>query len=446
MPLVDDDELLVEPVIQPPVVDAEYKGVVLDSRINPLSSLLVYIEGMSWTTEYYSQILDRDSEPTPQDLGKLPPYQQYKKISGFELKVNSPLTSSQDSESLEFTVSGGATLYPSIIPNKGDMFLADVGDGRVGVFAVTTVEKKSILKNACYTVEYILVAYDDVIRIRDLQNKTVKEVVFEKDFLAHGQNPLVIESEHALLMRLGDYNDELLAMYLPEFFSIEFQTLIVPDQTKSTYDPFLVRALLTMFNTNDHPLFREINELNVMADVAFKCKTIWDALIAGSENVLPLTVSKAGVLPMRLMDRTPRLRSAYYSGIECIVYPAGPRNMPHGSGYFGLTALPFSPLQPGLMRGANDVNPATPVADPQHVYDIHEVSLSDNYIFSNAFYQKTPGCSKLELMMQDMWENKAVNLNTLDELCERAKSWSSLQRFYYVPVLLILLRVLVRSI
>ena len=73
-------------------------------------------------------------------------------------------------------VNGTADVYPFIIPNVGDMFAADVGDGKEGVFTITSTEKKSLLKEAVYTIEYTLLYYSnsDLQRRNDLITKSIQ--------------------------------------------------------------------------------------------------------------------------------------------------------------------------------------------------------------------------------------------------------------------------------
>ena len=452
MPVVTDDEEELSPPAPPPAVDDSYKGIVVDSRDTSVSSLLVFVEGGSWIVDYYQQVLDADSEPKPQQLDSPAPYQQYRRISGLELKVTSALTTSQDPETLSMTVTGASTLYPGVIPNKGDMFLADIGDGRVGIFTITTLEKKSILKDACYTIEYVVVAYDEEERIRDLQTKVIQELFFERDFLMHGQNPIVSEKEHVQARSLAEQATRLFTMYLNEFYNHEYRTLLIPSQLRSSYDPYVVRTILQMYNSSDHPLLRHLVEYNVTGDDAFKAPTIWDALLNVDNAILPLIISKTGLIATKEIDNTPRYRGIYFSGIERCVYPKGENNLNSTRDIRNPALLAFDPLVVGKMRGGAlagnlqeqelpGLNP-----DPNYVYTIHDVSLKDEYVFSKAFYEQSVGKSKLEVMMMTYLEGKAVDLDMLDKLCEQAVYWTDLQRFYYVPVLLMILRTTVRSI
>lgn len=452
MPVVTDDEEELTPPAPPPAVDDSYKGIVVDSRETPLSSLLVYVEGGSWIVDYYQQVLDADSEPKPQQLDSPAPYQQYKRISGLELKVTSALTTSQDTETLSMTVTGASTLYPGIIPNKGDMFLADIGDGRVGIFTITNLEKKSILKDACYTIEYVVVAYDEEERIRDLQTKVIQELYFERDFLLHGQNPVVSEKEHVQVRTLAEQSSRLFSMYMNEFYNHQYRTLLIPSQAKSSYDPYVVRTILTMYNSSDHPLLRHMTEYNITGDDAFKAPTIWDALLSADATLLPLIITKTGLISTKEIDNTPRYRGIYFSGIEQCVYPKGENNLNASRDIANPSLLSFTDLTIGKIRGGALAGNVQEVElpglnpDPNYVYTIHDVSLKDEYVFSKAFYENATGKSKLEVMMGLYLQGKAVDLDMLDKLCEQAVYWTDLQRFYYVPVLLMILRTTVRSI
>ena len=205
MPIMNSKPSAPQPTKPSPneAIPAPYKGVTVDSRYTPLSSLITHVEGSSWVVKYFSQVLDIDSEVSPQQLTKEAVYQQYTAINQLEMRVNNELSYSQDDASKAATVTGSATLYPCVIPNTGDMFLADIGDGREGIFTVTRTERKSLLKETCYQIEYVLVAYStDTERMRDLEQKTIKTLQFVKEFLLFGQNPVVVDSEYATVREL----------------------------------------------------------------------------------------------------------------------------------------------------------------------------------------------------------------------------------------------------
>ena len=110
MPIVSKKPLApptIKPVI-PKVEPDKNQSVFIDTRYQPLSSLLKYTQGAVWTVNYYSQYHDRDNATYAQDPGQSPIYQQFRKIERLELRVESPLNQQQDQESKGFSVKGSA--------------------------------------------------------------------------------------------------------------------------------------------------------------------------------------------------------------------------------------------------------------------------------------------------------------------------------------------------
>lgn len=82
--------------------------------------------------------------------------------------------------------------------------------------------------------------------------------------------------------------------------------------------------------------------------------------------------------------------------------------------------------------------------EPDHrAPNIHRVVKDDYYVFTEAFYrheQMPSALSKLETLVWDTLLDRAMDLNVLNALCVDALRWDNLERFYYIPVLLYLIR------
>lgn len=75
------------------------------------------------------------------------------------------------------------------------------------------------------------------------------------------------------------------------------------------------------------------------------------------------------------------------------------------------------------------------------------VLVDDYYVFSEAFYTNdTPNQSWLEHMVTQMLNRQAVPAEVLMAVCDKAYGWGTLERFYYTPVLLILIDYTVRGL
>jgi hypothetical protein len=453
-----------------------YKGVTVDTTLTPVAQLLTHVEGSSWTVNYYSQVLDADSQVTGQALGQYAVTQQYKLIRGMELKVTTPLSAVVDNEQKTTSYTGTATVYPFVRPNQGDMFLADVGAGREGIFEITTVTPLSIYKQTCHTIDYRMIDFSDVgTRRQDLENKTVETLQYVRDFLTYGQNPLVFEEDFTQLQQLRRNFKLMVKQYFDSFFSQEYGTIILPGQTLPTYDPYLVKALLTCFTMDDNPKVMNVRCLNVEDDQAFQATTLWTALIEREKKYLLDAFTQYGLVYAYEFSGNAMHEGIRYSGMARVVYPLDPvltvdyNQQPPTKLVSGETLE----IAPPKMTPAARMNPnvqwldnslpdvLTGFASGQGLADapqlpppppyIHNAMMDGYYVFSQAFYNNdcTPGAqSQLELLVRQYLDGKALNYRALAELSDsvsRGGLWTSMSRFYYVPILLILIRSAVRS-
>lgn len=430
------------------------QGVAIDSRYTPLHSLIQYVEGSSWTVNYYSQILNSDDATNAQQVDLNPIYQQYLLIHQLEMRVQSPLSQQQNQQSKEMEVVGSALLYPGLIPNKGDMFIADIGDGRGGLFAITTVEKKSLLKDSLYSIEYVLKEYTTPENLGDLKRKTIREARFVKDYLKYGQNPQVMAPDYADLKTLSGFYDQLVGQYFQDFYSNDYQTLILPDQTMPTYDPFLTKALMSWVTVEEHPFVQRIRQPNVSSEAVMNTPTVWDALGRMNRGVLAMAARKMVVVSTRAFFSQADFGGIYYTGLTRVVYPVeGRTDVDRGHGLPSMTA--------GFELNASksrweDIERREIITDlpeiaylPTGVQDLPAISAVNSletYLFSEAFYKgQEPLASKLEKLVKDAIVGDALDTAILKSVVESTPHWGMLEQFYYIPVLIALLKSKLRT-
>lgn len=430
-----------------------YRGVVVDTTLIPQQSLLTNIEGMSWTVDYFSQVLDEDNQLTGQSLDKEGIYQQYKRIRNLELKVTQDLKATQDNSQKTMAVTGNANMYPFVIPNEGDMFVVGMMDGRAGVFQITQSEQRTIYKDTCYYIEYVLIADATQAYMGDLIAKTVQTLYFLRDFLVHGQNPLIQEQDwHDLNELAGRYQD-LIAMYFRMFSSNEYKTLVAPGQPEATYDHFLMKAVMRFFSTRDTYLILQNRILNCDDDDVMKSITIWDAIVNRDPHLMKFVNKRAGLVPAILFTRNAMLEGIHYSGIRRVVYPIDPEltvdfaALPAIKSADGTIAMMPTPSRKGTLKDLIDPN----VRDGLQVYGnvplIKDVLCDDYYVFSEAFYNEYPeGQSKLELAVRDFINGKAIDRRLLLQFCDTYHAWNQLNMFYYLPIVLVLINASIRAI
>jgi hypothetical protein len=74
------------------------------------------------------------------------------------------------------------------------------------------------------------------------------------------------------------------------------------------------------------------------------------------------------------------------------------------------------------------------------------ISFDDYYIFSKDFYDKTQELSLLESVTLNYIEGKQINHSALKVLLDNYQYWPSLERFYYMPILMILIQSILKEI
>lgn len=470
--------------VKPDAVPPKYQGVVVDTRYTPLSQLLQYIEGSEWRVDYWSQIIDQDSEVAPQQLDRAAVYQQYRAVKNYELKLQGNLNQSYNNETGGYDVTGTALTYPFLIPQEGDMFVADIGDGRAGVFTVTSSTPRTILKQTCYEIGFVLVDYASELRRKDLDSKTVQTYYFQKDFLKYGQNPLISEADVQNHGDMRAHLKRLLGLYMARFFSNEYQTLILPNQHFPSYDHFLTKFVVDIFDTSDHPLLRKIRVLNCDGDEAMKSLTFWDVLRSCDQYLLPAVAEKMWLVRTSIFSNWPAFKSVYFSGVPYLTYPMGcrcdvdalyqPYYRPAGRYLAGgegvveegpdtvmrlVEALDAvsDEIKTGELELDTDAEPLddaifahmgmeNEVFTPE-AHLIHPVTKDDFYVFTEAFYLNSEtGQSELEALTNGLIKGNPIDQETLIRLCNSVPNWGLLEKFYYIPVLFVLLKVAIRDL
>lgn len=423
-----------------------------------------FIDGFRWTVTYYRQLLGADNAAQAHDVNKKPAFQQYEKIENLELMVTQPLApGGQDGESGTFNITGTAVQYGFLIPNEYDMFVANVDNGQSAIFTLTSAEKASYLKTSNYQIQYKLVAYTDPTLVADLDNKSVAVFQFSRELLEQGQNPLLTSSAFALRGGFEQLFTDLASMYFRDFFSVERQTLLVPDQNFETYDHFLTKALVDIVGTDESLVLPRIRMPAVEGDQAMTNVTVWDALMQANRSLLITGIQRMGITPTVVFRNFPYLTGIYYSGINQIVYPYDARtdvDVKYGyasgapvTGYTNDGTPRYRELE-RLFREKDELffkvcckcveDPGRPDAG---LPVIVPVTQDDYYVFTGALYgvRNTAMASQLEVLVRQAINNQAFNKDTLANIAAQAFGWPNLERYYYIPALLALMRIALRS-
>ncbi len=458
-PIVGHDNKNDLPRIEPD----SYKSIVTDSKYVPYSSLLVFVEGSIWTCNFYTQVTNRDSDLRVQDPTQSPVYQQYNKIVKLELKVDSPLSTSQEDDTKFMVVTGSAYINPFSVPQAGDMFIADVGNGNDALFVINNTERKSMLKDSVFLIEYTLIDYVKNIedRILDLENKVINTTFFRKDYALKGQNPFLTKTENEEVISLDVMKDRLISYYFDEFYNYELSTLVLPGQAFYIYDHYVMDFVTKLVDTFDSDKIRLLRKLNIDGDVNIKKPTLYSALLKWDNNILKNANRYMGTTYSKAFNKDPMLEGIAYSGVALVVYPVTPDtfNLPlafinsgnmaytddirysnyvNDSGmlsgdYLGLPLSDITPVNELALYGSiNIAGVNTPIAKP--------IGVDTSYVLSNSFYDGLNDMSVLEALVCQYLNTEALDKSVLLKVCLDYSGWSRLDKFYYIPILILLIK------
>lgn len=279
MPLFDDTPSKAPDVTE--TITAPDSATVYDTK--PEVKTAITLEGDPWTTKaYYSQVLGKDDTTRRLDLGLSPTLQQYVRINNFVILQTTELGANTD-ENIITVVAGEGTIYPSVVPNVSDHFVAAMSDGRMGLFIVKAVNRIKYYSYTAWNIAYELVDYHNEVYQRNLDAKTIDTWTYDPE------NPLVplkggnqSQDRYDITRKLK----ELCSWWYDEFYDLRTQTGIHPGYQR-LYDGNLIEFMNTVIPTK---LKQFQPDLRVYATPTGEHKrtfrTIWNVIVDGETTGL----------------------------------------------------------------------------------------------------------------------------------------------------------------
>lgn len=432
-----------------------YRDIAIDTQFQPVGTILTTIEGKRWPVTWYSQILNGDNAPAGLQVGRLEINQQYKRIHNLELKVTEsmPINPEFRPESQEFTVRGGANMYPGVRPNVGDLFTATLLDGRVGIFQVSQPpEQRSIYMQTTYRIEYVMRDFLNADYAKKLNDKTVEEYYFIPSFLDSGINPVISDSAHGDYTQLMEWREKIPVYHLTKFYDREYATLIIPGQGQNIiYDPFLTTFVSALWSQENIGPFHGMQFLNVMDGTIREIKTLFDALLDQQDLLMDIVETKIPAVDSTFFLNDPFYRGPQYVGVPYVCFPNRPERYRN--------TWEVKPKAVSLKQGYR-TRPRVRYTLDQLFPDgvlipyaqgwnkgIKDVTIDDYYVFSEDFYgRRTENLSVLETMVWQTLNHGQVSAQDLMALFNDSRNWDDLNQYYYLPILYSLIPAALRGL
>lgn len=439
----------------PHVLAPRAQSNVVDTAEQPFDSMLKYIEGARWSVNYYSHIHGKEGQTHSLDTGMLGVYNQFNRIKGLEIYVDSPLSQEQDTNNKNFSVRGSGHVIFSVIPNEGDLFTADVGDGRLGIFTVLRSEKKSIFRESVYQIDYVLRSFsadDNGKYLADLDAKVMQELNYVHVLAESNQHPIISDDNLAALQGMYSSIQDLKRAYMNWFYSNEHATLLLPvTSTRTVYDPYLTKAIRSIFKTTDAHQVDQMKVLNVQDMDRAGLPTVWDALLRREEAVLQYCQKDMGVVPGRAFSNDPYTAPIFFLGIDQVVHPMPVNDFTdkfHNKNSKDNFVTPLSDALVSSLAGnvgalglGNEVRIGS-----ANLIPVPRISETSTYMFSKNFYDGADASlSAIELLTRNYLQGKQNDPQAIKKMLDICWKWGACERYYYIPVLFIIAEYFQRS-
>lgn len=436
---------LAEIPVQPAPVNVKksmYKDIVVDTKEEPIESMTAYLSGMPWTVTYYPQLLGAHSDLREIDPGANAAFQQYNKIIDLELRVDSSLGTSYDTEGGVTTVTGSA-IISNFTPNIKDYFVAEAGLGEVGLFNITNVERLTFGRAAVWRIDYTLSSYarDDNELYTNLEAKVVSTYYYSKERLVEGLSPVLREEDYNNALSLGEMYHGAITRFFRTFFNRSAMLMYVPDGRR-IYDNGLCKFLTKIMDSFEAPEMTEVKYIPTDNDRYMNGGNIWTLLIDRQYESISHIYQKATLAPRLYFSRNSWMPGAAYWNADWFIYPVVAKDELAIIGY----NQPYFPMTPDFLQSAIRVE-APPYAE-KNVYVlatgsvplIKSVLIDDYYVLSESFYEKGTNLSALEILIRDYLKGNTIDLNMLSALVKASPDWPMLEQFYYTPLLILLMK------
>ena len=196
------------------------------------------------------------------------------KIHNFRMKLKESLSFNYDNPNVRSTVTGEAVLYPYFVPWTGDLFVYEVEPGVYGLYKITDPPTRLTIREMTgHEIKFILVQYLDNETLAKLNACVADEKYFNLQRYISGEGALLTSDETETLGQVTTAISKLCKYYVSEFFDKYIYNTFI--ENKCLYDPYLVEFILKVF---DYKYFKSY-PVQLVASPEWWSRSIWARLL-----------------------------------------------------------------------------------------------------------------------------------------------------------------------
>lgn len=241
----------------PYVTDTNLNKYAIDSSSYPNTSRMMvgFIKGKRTSVTYYRLLRQGGSNirsniadyPTTRDILNT----EYQKIINLEITLPHGFEFNVNNQNASVSITGQAYLYPGMNASVGDIFLTGTGDGRIGLFQVSSVTPMSWRTDRIYVITFILQSFADASDIETIDSSVSITHIFSKDNYLGGTSALLSETTYLNLQKIKAVRSNLCKYYHSTFFDTSLCSFVRPD---GLYDAMIVQFMSQKITMDDIPI------------------------------------------------------------------------------------------------------------------------------------------------------------------------------------------------
>lgn len=400
----------------PKIYNDAYKHSIVDSSYQPETGLLSMVDGAPRLVEYYRQHLAAHEEPIVFQPNDVATYQSYTRIKQLIIKQEGNGAYNFDPETGQSSSSYTGYVIFDLTPIRGDVFIADIGDGKAGLFVLTEQpEIRNFTANKVYYITYQLVSILTNNLWEELNKRVVKELVYSKDSAVNGGNAVITTGEYDIEKKLMKWMTSIAEYLMSAYYWNDEKTIAIKQEQSWVYDPYLTEFITAVIPHQLRPRYSWINQPSIQYgghSIGYNSTVnIWTVLLKKDFNLLQVCKRKAGMVPTISVASTRLYGNIFNSTFDYFI-ATDPENFLAGERYYNFDGkVPYTPPK-----------------------------IDDfTYIFTEEFYEGNPQ-NEFESIIVDVLKNDVIDRKRLLAYCEGYFKLDYKEKLYHGAILMLLLQ------
>ncbi len=373
---------------------------------NDISKYIKYIDGKILELDYYSFVRGGNGENTLIDPSD--DTQQYIRVKQLQITTTSPINTANYND-----VTFDAVINSDLVPAMNDIMVLRLVDGRLGMFKITAISKKTYIAKKIYDISASFIYYSDSNKeyFDSLYSKVVKNYIYDKSHIVNNSAPIILEEKYKDKIRIADSFNGILKSYLDTF--IHEKVLSVKYNNMYHFDYNIQKLVLQLITPEDLRFIKTVD-----SDYE-KRRSIVDDILDGRSTMNRIVNTRYEVISV-----------AYDIAVS------------------STTALLSSDVQRSTMvtdeEGDNYFLDLSASIN-ENIPNMFRANTNNQYLFSKTFYDddvlhQDEDYSVLEHLLSKYLKNETIEIKDLHGVIDDMMNWKPVEQYHYTPFVLLIMR------